>query len=243
MVNGAAKYAEVQQVPAARLVEQYTPLVTRIGHHLLGRLPASVQLEDLIQAGMIGLLEAARNYSSAKGASFETFAGIRIRGAMIDEIRKGDWTPRSVHRSARRSAEVVRELEHRTGRDAESSEVAAELGIALDEYNKVLQDANSCQILAFDDVGGREESFIDSVRSDDASPHDAIQQVGFQHSLADAIKSLPEREQLVLALYYDEELNLREIGQVIDVSESRVSQIHGQAMLRLRSRLNAWVAD
>src|SRR5690554_7355408 len=135
-----------------QLIERYAPLVKRIAYHLLGRLPASVQVEDLMQAGMIGLLEASKKYDAGKGASFETYAGIRIRGAMLDEVRKGDWAPRSVHRNSRMVSEAIRAIEAKTGRDAKDHEVAAELELSLDEYYGILGDTLGSRLFSFDDL-------------------------------------------------------------------------------------------
>ncbi len=223
------------------LIERHAPLVKRIAHHLMARLPSSVIVEDLIQSGMIGLIEAARKYDASKGASFETYAGIRIRGSIIDEVRRGDWTPRSVHRNGRRVAESIKVVESRTGRDAQDVEVAAEMGVGLDEYYSLLKDSSGSRLFSFDELReGNEHSAGEEVASDDAHPDELHEDEAFKKALAEAIGSLPEREQLVFALYYDEELNLKEIGLVLGVSESRVSQIHSQAALRLRSRLGSW---
>ncbi len=225
----------------AGLVERHAPLVKRIAHHLMARLPSSVILEDLIQSGMIGLLEAARKYDAAKGASFETYAGIRIRGAIIDEVRRGDWTPRSVHRNGRRVAETIRLIESRTGRDAQDVDVATEMGVSLDEYYSLLKDSSGSRLFSFEELReGNEHSAGEQVASGDAHPDDLHEDDAFGRALVEAIAALPERERLVFALYYDEELNLKEIGLVLGVSESRVSQIHSQAALRLRARLESW---
>ena len=225
------------------LITSHGPLVKRIAFHLLSRLPPSVQADDLIQAGMIGLIEASRNFDSEQGASFETYAGIRIRGAMLDEIRRTDWTPRSVHRKAREVAKAVRKIENEKGRDARDVEVAEAMGIGLDEYHKILQDATGCRIFSFEDSGTLgEEGFVAPDRQSN-QPLDNLQNADFKQGLAKAIKGLPERERLVMALYYDEELNLREIGEILGVSESRVCQIHGQALIRLRARMEEWLKD
>ncbi|WP_256930687.1 RNA polymerase sigma factor FliA [Pseudomonas sp. ABC1] len=224
-----------------RLVEQYAPLVKRIAYHLLARLPASVQVDDLMQAGMIGLLEAAKKYDMGKGASFETYAGIRIRGAMLDEIRKGDWAPRSVHRNSRMVSEAIRAVEARTGRDARDQEVAAELEVSLDDYYGMLGDTLGSRLFSFDDLlQGEHGEFGEDADSAHPEPFRDLEDERFQRSLAEAIANLPEREKLVLSLYYDEELNLKEIGQVLGVSESRVSQLHSQCAARLRARLSEW---
>lgn len=246
----SATGATVQQKPLkamdadennlTEVVERYAPLVKRIAHHLLLRMPASVQIDDLIQSGMIGLLEAAKKYDISKGASFETYAGIRIRGSMLDEVRKGDWAPRSVHRKSRRVAEAIKAVEARTGKDAKDQDIAKELEIDLDAYYAILQDATGSRLFSFDDLMESDDSAIELAAGELPGPFDGLQRDTFKQHLAIAIDGLPEREKLVLALYYDEELNLKEIGEVIGVSESRVSQIHSQAALRLRARLTDW---
>jgi RNA polymerase sigma factor for flagellar operon FliA len=244
-VNSLASYEAVDAAGTTDLVTRHASLVKRIAYHLMNRLPPSVQVEDLIQAGMIGLIEASRNYDPSQGASFETYAGIRIRGAMLDEIRRSDWTPRSVHRKARMVADAMREIEHETGRDARDVEVAETLGMSLDEYHQILQDATGARIFSYEElteVG--ETSPGEQTRQPSAGlegPFEGLEKDDFKAALADAIAGLPERERLVIALYYDEELNLREIGQVLGVSESRVCQIHSQAAMRLRSRLTDWL--
>lgn len=234
-------YTDSELTQQQDMVVKYSSLVKRIAHHLLSRLPASVQVEDLIQAGMIGLLEASRNYDKNKGASFETYAGIRVRGSMLDEIRKGDWVPRSVHRNARRVSEAIRMLEHQYGRDAKDFEVANALGVDLENYHHMLQDASGSRIiLGFEDVGLSDEVFPDSFMSGLSGPSEGFEKDSFQSTLSKEIANLPERERMVLALYYDEELNLREIGEILGVTQSRVCQIHSQAMLRLRARMKDW---
>ncbi len=244
--TGASVYDDVQADGESNdddlkeIVDRYAPLVKRIAHHLLLRMPASVQIDDLIQSGMIGLLEAAKKYDVSKGASFETYAGIRIRGSMLDEVRKGDWAPRSVHRKSRKVAEAIKAIEARTGKDAKDQEIARELDIDLDAYYAILQDASGSRLFSFDDIMEGDDSAIELAAGELPGPCDGLQRDTFKAHLSRAIDGLPEREKLVLALYYDEELNLKEIGEVIGVSESRVSQIHSQAAMRLRARLSDW---
>jgi RNA polymerase sigma factor for flagellar operon FliA len=223
----------------AALVARHAELVKRIAYHLVARLPASVDVDDLIQAGVIGLIEASRNYSSDRGASFETYASIRIRGAMVDELRKSDWAPRSVHRRAREVTQAIHDIEQATGHEAREPEIAAKLGIGLDEYRQIAHDAARCQVMSLDKHGAGDDDGIDCA-DESAGPLEHLQRDEFQKTLADAIAGMPEREKLVLSLYYTDELNLREIGAVLDVSESRVCQIHGQALLRLRARVGEW---
>lgn len=239
-MNGAAVYARTQAPNQDALLVEHAPLVKRIAYHLISRLPPSVQVDDLIQAGMLGLLDASQHYDATQGASFETYAGIRIRGAMLDEIRKNDWAPRSVHRKAREVAQAIHALESRHGRDARDNEVAASLGISLEEYHHILQDASGCKIFSLDDMGDDEHGIADTLAADSPDPEHELADDRFKRSLAQAIGDLPERERLVLSLYYDEELNLKEIGAVLGVTESRVCQIHSQAVLRLKARMREW---
>ncbi len=235
-------YDKSEQPISNLRVEEHAPLVKRIAYHMMLRMPACVQVDDLIQAGMIGLLEAAQKYDGSRGASFETYAGIRIRGAIVDEMRRGDWVPRSVHRNARRVAQAIKVVEARTGRDARDADVAAEMGISLDEYFEILQDTNGSRLFSYEETFGDEDSNIDASETSSAfaSPLDRLQRDGLKKALTSAIEHLPERERMVLALYYNEELNLKEIGLVLGVSESRVSQIHSQAAARLKSRMSGW---
>jgi RNA polymerase sigma factor FliA len=238
-VNQVSAYSSVAAGGSATtLVARHAELVKRIAYHLAGRLPPSVEVNDLIQSGMIGLLEAAAHYSSDRGASFETYAGIRIRGAMIDALRKQDWAPRSVHRKARAAAAAIREVEAREGREAREGEIAAAMGVPIEEYQRIVQDSSSCQITSMDDM---EDAAAVADRS--ANPQLDAENGALRSAVAEAIAGLPERERLVMSMYYDDELNLKEIGAVLGISESRVCQLHGQALVRLRSRLRTWHAE
>ncbi|MGK2914379.1 MAG: RNA polymerase sigma factor FliA [Porticoccaceae bacterium] len=233
-MNGAAVYARNRARQKDELASEHLLLVKRIAYHMVARLPASVDADDLIQVGLIGLLEATRGFQEGHGASFETYAGIRIRGAMIDELRRQEWVPRSVQRKARELAKGVRAVENRKQGPATAREVAEHLGLSLDDYYDATRNAAACRVVSIDDddipdVGG------------DGGPQDELQNDAFRQLLAGKIDHLPEREKLVMALYYDEELNLREIGEVLGVGESRVCQIHGQALTRLRAWMKDWI--
>lgn len=230
------RYENTKQDQEA-LVVQHAQLVKRIAYHLLSRLPSSVMEDDLVQSGMIGLLEAARKYDPSQGASFETYAGIRIRGSMLDEIRKGDWTPRSVHRKSREVAAAIRELEAENSREATAPEVAEKLNISIEEYNSILNDSSGAQVFSVDQMEVPPDVIDEDADGLATTPDNLLQKDDIRTSLAKAIATLPERERLVISLYYKDELNLKEIGQVLDVSESRVSQIRSQAYLRLRARM------
>ena len=239
-MNAHAMYNEVETVDPDGLVAANANLVKRIAFHLMNRLPPSVQAEDLIQAGMIGLLEAASHYDPSQGASFETYAGIRVRGAMLDEIRRSDWTPRSVHRKSREAAEMLRELEQTTGRDAKGQAVAEKLGVDLRAYHTILTESSAAHIFSFDQPDENTGETIALPQSEESTPGEQVEYQSFKAALAESIQNLPERESLVMSLYYDEDLNLREIGEILGVSESRVCQIHGQALIRLKARLSEW---
>lgn len=237
-MNAPSLYREATRASTSDLVARHADLVRRIAHHLAARLPPSVEVDDLIQAGMVGLIEAVKQFDHNAGASFETYASIRIRGAMIDEIRRGDWVPRSVHRRVREAAEATRQIEQREGRAASSSEVANALGISLDEYGRLMEGAARGHVLSLDE----DSETHGEARTSEHAPAPSVQMesIEFQNALVQAINGLPERERLILSLYYEQELNLREIGAVLGITESRVCQVHGQAMVRLRARLRDW---
>jgi RNA polymerase sigma factor for flagellar operon FliA len=242
-MSGASAYATARELSPETLVERYAPLVKRIANHLLGRLPDGVELEDLIQTGLIALLDAARQFSPSKGASFETYASIRVRGAMLDEFRNTDWAPRSVYRKQRQLTAAIRAVENRTGEHAAPREIAEELGVTLDEYFQMVAETTTQRMFSLDDAGGDDVASADETVGPAAEPSTELESEEFAEAMAQAIRFLPEREALVMSLYYDEELNLKEIGEVLGVSESRVCQIHGQALARLRARLQDWSGE
>ncbi len=250
-MTAVKQYLETGAGPAAvpgldpeELVLSHAELVKRIAFHLVSRMPPSVEVDDLIQAGMIGLLDAGRNYSPSRGASFETYAGIRIRGAMLDEVRRADWTPRSVHRGVREMTDAIRRIENETGTEARAAEIAEVLGVSMEEYHRLTQDAAACRLFSFEQMNVTgEDNPIDLAADAGPGPAEEAEDEDFRAALAVAIDGLPEREKLVLSLYYDDELNLREIGEVLSVTESRVCQIHGQALVRVRARMKDWVAS
>lgn len=236
-MDALAAYGKVNQDAQETLVKSHAVLVKRIAHHLMGRLPQSIQLDDLIQAGMLGLLEAARHYDASKGASFETYAGIRIKGQMLDEVRRNDWVPRSVYRNARMISEAVKNLENRLGREAKDVEIADELRLSLSEYHEILQDSVGSHLYGFDDLGVTDDVLFFEESGRTTEPHAKVLQDDFQACLTQVIEGLPHKERLALSLYYEHDLNLKEIGDVLGVSESRISQILSQATHRIKSRL------
>jgi len=232
-------YTAAGQMEREQLVQSFAPLVKKIAHHLMARLPASVMVDDLIQNGMIGLLDAMSRYETGFGAQFETYATQRIRGSMLDGLRENDWLPRSVRREMRRIEDMVSRLEQQHGRAPAERELASALGVTLAEYQKLLQDARGCQLIYFEDfIQEGDEDFLERHFTDDAGdPVRILEEQGVREVMIKGIADLPEREKLVMALYYEQDLNLREIGVVMDVTESRVCQLHSQAIARLRARV------
>lgn len=227
----------------SQYVTRFAPLVKKIAYHMMTRLPASVQVDDLIQVGMIGLMDAAQNFDGNQGAQFETYAVQRIRGAMLDELRQSDWLPRSARKNLRQIDSAMSTLEQRLKRPPQEKEIAAELGLKVEDYQQMLTDAHGGQILHYEDFQqDGEDDFLERFSAGDAAnPLAILESEGFRAHLVEAVKQLPEREQQLMALYYDEELNLKEIGAVLGVSESRVCQLHSQAVARLRGFMKSWI--
>jgi RNA polymerase sigma factor for flagellar operon FliA len=228
------------------LLTDHMPLVKRLAHQMKAKLPPSVEVDDLIQAGMIGLLDAIGRYEDNHGAQFETYAVLRIRGAMLDELRANDWMPRSTRQNMRKVEQAMNALQQQLGRPPSESEVAKSLKLSLAEYQDMLGDSGGHQLLYYEDFRGDDDDggagFLDRYAVDDADPLRALMETDFRQAVIDAIDALPPREKLLMGLYYEEELNLKEIGAVMGVSESRVSQLHTQAVARLRGTLRerAW---
>ena len=220
-------------------VRDLAPLVKRIAHHMMASLPPSVEIDDVIQSGMMGLLDAARRYQVSEGAQFETYAVQRIRGAMLDGLRQCDWLPRGVRRNLRQVEKMISRLEQTVGRPPTEAELAKALEMTLADYQTLLQEARGYQIVSYEDFSADEEdSFLERhATGHDGDPLEVLEERSLRESLVAGIDALPEREKTVMGLYYEQELNLREIGEVLGVSESRVCQIHTQAIARLRVRL------
>jgi RNA polymerase sigma factor for flagellar operon FliA len=227
------------------IVKEMAPLVKRIAYHFMTRLPASVDVDDLIQAGLIGLLDASDNFDSTQGAQFETYAVQRIRGSMLDELRHADWLPRNVRKNLRKIEAAVAKLEQKFGRQPSEAELADEMEMPLSVYQHILSDARGSQLLHYEDFQESDDNdFFDFFLADNQSnPLAIIEDKGFRQMLVTSISNLPEREKLVMGLYYEKELNLKEIGQVMGVSESRICQLHRQAVARLRARMKEWTQN
>ncbi len=232
-------YNAAGQLNRDQLVQQFSPLVKRIACHLLARLPASVQLDDLIQNGMLGLLDAIARFDAGAGTQFEAYVVQRTRGAMLDGLRDNDWLPRSLRSDCRRIEAAMSRLEQEQGRTPTERELAAALDMPLAEYQKMLQEARGHQLVYLEDlVAEGDDDYLERHLVDDgADPSRLFEDDDFRQSLVKAIDGLPERERLLMALYYEQDLNLREIGEVMGVTESRVCQLHSQVVMRLRARL------
>ena len=229
-----SKYAQLRH---------YAPMVKRLAHHLLAKLPANVEYDDMLQAGMIGLMDAIGRYEEGQGTQFETYANQRIRGAMLDELRNNDWLPRSVRKNQRAIQTAMSKLEQRLGRAASESEVAREMKLPLDQYQELLQDAKGSQLFYFDDYGSDDDNggYLDRHVADTASdPAAILNDKRFRTELVKHIDGLPDREKLLMGLYYEQDLNFREIAAVMGVTESRICQLHTQAVNRLRAKLKDW---
>jgi RNA polymerase sigma factor for flagellar operon FliA len=235
-------YTATGTLDVEQRVADHATLVRRMAHHLAAKLPASVQVDDIIQAGMLGLMDAAARFEETQGTQFETYASQRIRGAMLDELRQNDWLPRSVRQALRRIESAVTKLEQRCGRAPTEGEIAAELKLPLAEYQSLLQEARGYTLLHLDDFGGADDDgYLERHCPDNReNPFERFQDARFREALVAAIDLLPEREKLLLSLYYEQDLNFKEIAAVLEVSESRVCQLHGQAVVRLRAKLRDW---
>lgn len=224
------------------LVKQYAPLVKRIAYHLMVRLPASVEVDDLIQVGLIGLMDAIGRFDGSQGAQFESYATQRIRGAMLDDLRDADWLPRHIRQKSRQIETTISKLEQRLGRSPSEGEISREMGLPLDDYQSMLGDVKGNQLLYYEDFADEDSSdFLERYLADNVSdPLSLLHDDGFRRSLIDAIDDLPEREKNLMGMYYEQDMNLKEIGAVMGVSESRVCQLHSQAVARLRAKMKPW---
>jgi RNA polymerase sigma factor for flagellar operon FliA len=225
-------------------VRQYAPLVRRLAHQMIAKLPANVELDDMIQAGMMGLMDAVGRYEESQGTQFEDYASSRIRGAMLDELRANDWLPRSARKSQRDIENAIHRVEQRMRRAPTEAEIARELNITVTAYQELLNEARGAQLIYFEDLGGADgdEDYLERHLSADESgnPGEILRDKRFRTALVAAIEELPERERQLMGMYYEQEMNLREIGAVMGVTESRVCQLHSQAVARLRARLKNW---
>ncbi len=235
--------AKVQMKSAAdEAIQKYLPLVKRIAYHMMARLPASVEVDDLIQVGLIGLMDAMERFDGSQGAQFESYATQRIRGSMLDDLREADWLPRHIRQKSRQIEASIHRLTQRLGRQPTELEISQELGVSLSEYQLMLGNVKGNQLLYYEDFTDEEScDFLERYLVDDgANPLSLLEDEGFRIGLIHAIDDLPERERNLMGMYYEQDMNLKEIGAVMGVSESRVCQLHSQAVARLRSKMKPW---
>lgn len=225
-----------------QIIVEYAPLVKFIAQKIASRLPANIELDDLISCGVIGLMDAIDKFDPSRDNKFKTYAEFRIRGAILDELRSQDWVPRSVREKAKQLEKAYAKIEKELGRPATDDEMCAELNCSIEDFHELLNKSKSVSMLNIDDTNAFSKGdkklmmgLLEHRRS--SNPFSAVSYKSAQEKIKDGIKQLPEKQRLVLALYYYEDLNLKEIGQVLDVTESRVSQLHTQAIMKLRAKL------
>ena len=231
------------------VIIQYSPMIKYVANRIAMRLPPHIEVDDLISVGVLGLMDAITKYDSSRGAKFKTYAEFRVRGAILDELRSMDWVPRSIRQKASQVDKVVQGLQAKLRRTPEDEEVAQEMGLSLDQFHETLNETKSIPIFSLEDLGiakesGDQQSLLDCLAGKaDADPQTQIRLVELKEIIAKAIDALPEKERLMVSLYYYEELTMKEIGAVLDITESRVSQIHSKAVYRLRTKLKAIIAE
>ncbi len=236
-------YTAKGRLETSAMLKQYSPLVRRLAHQMIAKLPANVELDDLIQVGLIGLTDALSRFDTAQGVQFETFATQRIRGAMLDELRGADWMSRGTRKQQREIEAAVHRLEQRLGRPPVESEIAKEMGLGLTEYQELLGKVRGTQLIYLEDMSGDDgdSDYLDRhVAHEGSDPLSLLQDHKMREALVEAIKVLPEREQYVMSMYYEQDMNLKEIAAVLGVTESRVCQLHSQSIARLRVKLREW---
>ena len=236
-------YTVKGQLDRTALIKQYQPLVRKLAHYMMAKLPASVEVDDLIQVGLIGLADALSRYEASQGVQFETFATQRIRGAMLDELRGNDWMSRGSRKSQKEIESTMRRLEHRLGSSPIESEIAKEMGLSLPDYQSLLGKVRGTQLVYLEDMARNSEdddNYLDRhVADSTADPMNMLRDHRLRESLVAAIKGLPEREQYIMSMYYEQDMNLKEIAAVLDVTESRICQLHSQSNARLRAKMRS----
>ncbi len=231
-----------------QLIMDYAPLIRFVAQRIAARLPSNIDIDDLISAGVIGLMDAIEKYDPSRDNKFKTYAEFRIRGAILDELRSQDWVPRSVRDKAKKIEKTYAELEQKFGRAVSDTEISDALGVELDEYYDMIAKVKAVTLLSIDELSGPNQhdrkSLLESLEnSNSKNPFTQLKSKGIRDLLVKNIEELPEKQKLVLSLYYYEDLNLKEIGKILDVTESRVSQLHTQAVEKLRARLKPILSD
>lgn len=234
----------VQGRPREDLIVKYTPLIRYIAERIAMRLPPSILKDELLSAGVVGLLDALDKFKQDMGIKFKTYAEHRIRGAILDELRKMDWIPRSVRKEIQRIEETIFTLESRLGREPEDFEIAEEMGVELEEYFEIVRRGAGVGLLSLDEMLSEGKSPGAMAQwSEERSPLEELKKEELKRVMAEAIRRLSEKEQVVISLYYYDELTLKEIAEVLDLTESRICQIHTKAILRLRARLRSFYSS
>ena len=245
----AAEEIEITSENREEVIKRYSPMIKYVANRIAMRLPPHIEVDDLISVGVLGLMDAISKYDSSRGAKFKTYAEFRVRGAILDELRAMDWVPRSIRQKASNVDKVVQELQAKLSRAPEDEEVAKEMGLSLDQFHDTLNETKSIPIFSLEDLGiakesGEQQSLLDCLAGKaDADPQTQIRLIELKEIIAKAIDALPEKERLMVSLYYYEELTMKEIGAVLEITESRVSQIHSKAVYRLRTKLKAIIAE
>ena len=248
-IKQQAEEIEITTENREEVIKRYSPMIKYVANRIAMRLPPHIEVDDLISVGVLGLMDAISKYDSSRGAKFKTYAEFRVRGAILDELRAMDWVPRSIRQKASNVDKVVQTLQAKLSRSPEDEEVAKEMGISLDQFHDTLNETKSIPIFSLEDLGiakesGEQQSLLDCLAGKaDADPQTQIRLIELKEIIAKAIDALPEKERLMVSLYYYEELTMKEIGAVLEITESRVSQIHSKAVYRLRTKLKAIIAE
>ena len=248
-IKQQAEEIEITTENREEVIKRYSPMIKYVANRIAMRLPPHIEVDDLISVGVLGLMDAISKYDSSRGAKFKTYAEFRVRGAILDELRAMDWVPRSIRQKASNVDKVVQSLQAKLSRSPEDEEVAKEMGISLDQFHDTLNETKSIPIFSLEDLGiakesGEQQSLLDCLAGKaDADPQTQIRLIELKEIIAKAIDALPEKERLMVSLYYYEELTMKEIGAVLEITESRVSQIHSKAVYRLRTKLKAIIAE
>ena len=248
-IKQQAEEIEITTENREEVIKRYSPMIKYVANRIAMRLPPHIEVDDLISVGVLGLMDAISKYDSSRGAKFKTYAEFRVRGAILDELRAMDWVPRSIRQKASSVDKVVQSLQAKLSRSPEDEEVAKEMGLTLDQFHDTLNETKSIPIFSLEDLGiakesGEQQSLLDCLAGKaDADPQTQIRLIELKEIIAKAIDALPEKERLMVSLYYYEELTMKEIGAVLEITESRVSQIHSKAVYRLRTKLKAIIAE
>ena len=247
--EGILQQIEISVENREAVIKEYAPMVKYVANRIAMRLPPHIEVDDLTSVGVLGLIDAIDKYDANRGAKFKTYAEFRVRGAILDELRSMDWVPRSVRQKASAMDSVVQKLQNKLGRPPEDDEIAESMGVTLDELFATLNETKSMPILSLEDLGiaketGEQQSLLDCLAGKgDSDPQTQLRLNELKEIIAKAIDTLPEKERLMISLYYYEELTMKEIGEVLGITESRVSQIHSKAVFRLRIKLKSIIAE